>query len=171
MLIGKNVQLKWVRQKDLEELYERHANLSNRGDYFPLTVTSESLFKKQFSETGFWSDTYGRLLIVNPIEKIVGSIWYFQSISYFDALEIGYIVWDEPDRSKGYMSESLQLFSQYIFDSKKINRLEIRLFEENLASRKVAEKCGYSFEGIARGAFFHKGKNVDLYQYAKLRTD
>ena len=56
MLVGKNVQLKWVRQKDLEELYERHANLSNRGEYVTLTVTSEPLFKNQGTETGVCSE-------------------------------------------------------------------------------------------------------------------
>jgi RimJ/RimL family protein N-acetyltransferase len=41
----------------------------------------------------------------------------------------------------------------------------------NLASKRVAEKCGFKFEGIARGSFFHKGKNHDSEVYSILRDE
>jgi RimJ/RimL family protein N-acetyltransferase len=41
----------------------------------------------------------------------------------------------------------------------------------NAASRRVAEKCGFKLEGIARGAMFHRGQNYDLEMYSILRAE
>ena len=50
-----------------------------------------------------------------------------------------------------------------------INRVQILLLSPNIASKRVAEKCGFKFEGIARGAFFHNGGNHDVEVYSILR--
>lgn len=36
---------------------------------------------------------------------------------------------------------------------------------------RVAEKCGFTYEGVARGAFFNAGTNHDVAVYSLLRTD
>ncbi len=171
MLKGKQIDLRWVQEKELEKLHSLHTDISNRGFYFPLQVTPWPLFRKQYSETGFWNDDYGRLLIVNKSDEWLGSIWYFKSIFYFNALEIGYIIWDEQHRGKGIMPEALTLFAKYLFELKTIHRLELRILPENAASLQVAKKCGFKFEGIAREAIFLRGRHLDLHQYSLLRTE
>jgi RimJ/RimL family protein N-acetyltransferase len=42
---------------------------------------------------------------------------------------------------------------------------------ENGASRRIAEKCGFTLEGTVRGAFFNDGRNQDVVLYSLLRTD
>lgn len=44
-----------------------------RGEYFPLRVQPETEFKKNFHETGFWTDKRDVLLICNKEEKVVGA--------------------------------------------------------------------------------------------------
>ncbi|MCP6657804.1 GNAT family N-acetyltransferase, partial [Klebsiella pneumoniae] len=66
------------------------------------------------------------------------------------------------DRGKGYMSEALSLFSSFLFESKPIPRLQLTVVVGNESSRKVAEKCGYRYEGTLRKAAFLAGKYVDL---------
>lgn len=74
MIKGKLINLQLVTEKHIDELYDFHMNISNRGDYFPLKVKPEPLYKHKFRETGFWSEEYGHLLIMNQ-NKIIGSIW------------------------------------------------------------------------------------------------
>jgi RimJ/RimL family protein N-acetyltransferase len=42
---------------------------------------------------------------------------------------------------------------------------------DNAASRRVAEKAGYQFEGIARGAWYNRGKHHDVAVYAVLQKE
>jgi [ribosomal protein S5]-alanine N-acetyltransferase len=42
---------------------------------------------------------------------------------------------------------------------------------DNGASLRIAEKCGFVFEGTVRGAFFNDGRNQDVLLYSLLRTD
>ena len=42
---------------------------------------------------------------------------------------------------------------------------------ENVASRRIADTCGFTLEGTARGAFFNDGRNQDVLLYSLLRTD
>ena len=50
-------------------------------------------------------------------------------------------------------------------------RLQATCLEENAGSRRVMEKSGLRFEGIARAGMFVKGKPVDVATYAVLRSD
>lgn len=171
MIRGKNVTLRTVRESDLDTLFAFLSDIENRGEYFGIMIPSEATFKKDFHETGFWQESFGRLLICDQEERIVGSIWHFKTASYYDGLEIGYHMFDVASRSKGLMTESLSLLVRYLFSTKKINRLQLTVMVPNAASRRVAEKSGFKFEGIARGAVFHKGQNNDLEMYSILRAE
>lgn len=170
MIKGKIIDLHLVTEKHLEDLYAFHMDIANRGDYFPLKIIPEPVYKSKFRETGFWSEEFSQLLIINQ-NKIVGSIWTMKTVPYFDALEIGYIIYEKENYSRGYMTEALSLFIEYLFKVKLINRLEIRILPSHIASEKVALKCGFGFEGLIRKAMFHHGQYQDLRQFSLLRED
>jgi len=69
------------------------------------------------------------------------------------------------------MSEALSLFTKYLFATQTINRLKLSILPGNLASKRVAEKCGFKYEGAARGAFFHRGRHQDIEEYSLLRHE
>jgi hypothetical protein len=78
MIRGENVTLRTVRESDLDNLFAQLSDIANRGEYFPITIPSEAIFKKDFRETGFWQESFGRLLICNKEDRVVGSIWYYK---------------------------------------------------------------------------------------------
>jgi RimJ/RimL family protein N-acetyltransferase len=148
------------------------SNFRNRGDYYPLYLSSEPLLRKDFQDTGFWSEEKGgKLLICDQENKIVGLMFVDREPSYFNGFELGYILYDEASRNKGYVSEAVSLMIRYLFSTHPINRIQILVLPANEASRKVAIKCGFRFEGIARWAFFHDGKNKDVEVYSILRDE
>ncbi len=63
MLKGHRVCLRPVREADLDSAYDAHLNLESRGEFFPQGVLSESAFKREFAEHGFWQQSEGMLLI------------------------------------------------------------------------------------------------------------
>ncbi len=171
MLQGKRVCLRPVRETDLDRLYDAHTAIGTRGAYFPLGVMSETRFRREFAESGFWDKTEGMLLITTPEGEIAGHIEFFRPVSYWDAFELSYQLYDDRHAGLGYVTEAVQLLVDYLFGAKKENRIHLVIAPGNTASRRIAEKCGFMLEGTARGAFFNDGRSQDVLIYSLLRAD
>ena len=171
MLKGKPIQLRPVRQSDLEALYAQHIDLANRGDFFPQGFVSEIEFRRRFEKNGFWEKEEGFLLIVGETGNILGHIEFFKTVNYLDELELSYQVYEQAERGQGYATEAVNLLVRYLFERLKTNRIRLIIHPGNCASRRVAEKCGFTREGTARGAWYHLGTNHDVEVYAILRDE
>lgn len=171
MIKGESIQLRLIREGDLEEVYNYHADLANRGEFFPLGVLSEPAFKQRYQQDGFWGKDDGMLLIVDREDQIVGHIEFFATVPYLDEYELSYQLYARDQYGKGYTTEAVKLLVDYLFGRKKINRIRLVIHPDNAASRRVAEKCGFTHEGTARGAWFHQGKNHDVEIYSLLRGE
>jgi [ribosomal protein S5]-alanine N-acetyltransferase len=172
VLTGDVISLRPVSQADLDQLYRFHIDIRNRGDYFPLGIASETVFKRRFQETGLWSDAEGMLLIVDPAtDAVLGHIEFFRTVNYLDELELSYQLYAREHDRKGVVTDAVRLLTAYLFDSKRFNRIRLIIHPDNAASRRVAEKCGFLHEGTARGAWFHQGRSHDVEVYAQTRAD
>jgi [ribosomal protein S5]-alanine N-acetyltransferase len=171
MLKGQLIELRPVRESDLDAVYAAHVNIADRGAHFPLGVQSEPGFRRKFAETGFWEREEGTLLIVTSEGEIGGHIEFFKPVAYWDAFELSYQLYGERFAGHGYTTEAVQLTVDYLFANKKQHRIHLVIVPENAASRRIAEKCGFVLEGTVRGAFFNNGRNHDVLLYSLLRTD
>jgi RimJ/RimL family protein N-acetyltransferase len=171
MLKGKRISLRPIREADLDAVYAAHEDIANRGAYFPLGVQSETAFRRDFAEHGLWQREAGTLLIDTRDGEIAGHVEFFRPVSYWDAWELSYQLYDERFASHGYATEAVQLMVDYLLATKKPHRIQLCIVPENLASVRIAEKCGFSLEGTMRGAFFNDGRNQDVLMYSLLRTD
>ena len=171
MLTGKGFNIRHIVEDDLDALIPLLNNLEIRGDYLSSGMTSPREIRQKFKENGLTGEAYERLLIVDKKDNILGTIWHFTSVPYFNAREIGYTLFEIEQRNKGIVTQAVALLSKYLFDITHVNRLEIRMDIGNKASEKVAIKCGFKAEGIARGANFVYGKHVDMCVYALLRDE
>ena len=171
MLRGKRITLRPVREGDVEAMYAAHADIGNRGAFYPLGVLSESAFKKQFAETGFWQKEEGTLLITAADAPMAGHIEFFKPVAYWDAFELAYQLYDQQFAGRGWVTEAVQLMTDYLFAVKKQKRIQLVIVPGNDASKRIAEKCGFQLEGTARGAFFNDGRSQDVLIYSLLRDD
>jgi len=69
------------------------------------------------------------------------------------------------------MSEALLLFCAYMFSIRPINRIQVNMMEGNIASERVAIKCGFTYEGTMRKATFNQGEYHNLKLYSLLREE
>lgn len=171
VLQGNKVCLRTVWESDLELIYRLMTDVSEKGEYWLMDIPAEPAFRRGFVERGFWHDSFGRMVIQNNAGNMVGEIIYFRNADYRAGYELGYQIFKREDRGKGYMSEALALFSAFLFESKPIPRLQVTVVAGNEASRSVAERCGYRYEGTLRQAAFLAGKYVDLEILGLLRED
>jgi RimJ/RimL family protein N-acetyltransferase len=168
---GPNLFLRTVRAADLDQLYLYVCDVEARGLHFPIFFDSESAFKHEFEEDGFLKPDRGTLLICDRADRLVGIMYFFKATPYFDGFEIGYRLFDIQNSGRGLMTEALMLCTYLLFTWKKINRLELKIFPENIGSKRVAQKCGYQFEGLLRGCDFHRGEYRGMESYSILREE
>lgn len=171
MIRGSSFHLRTIMEKDLDALVQLFGDRSLQGDYLPVRLVSQSHLREDFRKHGFWSADFKRLLMMDDQDQIMGSLWIFKPVPYFDALEIGYTLLGQEHWGKGLMTEAVGLVIDYVFSTERVNRLEIRCDVENRASARVAEKLGFTHEGVARQATLSRGTHHDMHQFALLRPE
>ncbi len=171
MIKGKKVLLRTIREKDLDAVYNLVCDINNKGPYWHLIIPSENDFKREFYKTGLWSKNEGRMLIMDHEDHYFGELLFFNGFDYQAGFEVGYELFHPSFSGNGYMTEALMLFCGYMFASFPINRLQVNVMKENTGSRKVAEYCGFTYEGTMRKATFHNGRYHDLNLFSLLREE
>jgi RimJ/RimL family protein N-acetyltransferase len=83
--------------------------------------------------------------------------------------EIGY--WTAPPhRGRGYQVRAARALARWALDGW-MERVELRAATSNAASRRVADRAGFTFEGVLRNAGFTHHGRVDLALYSMTPAD
>jgi RimJ/RimL family protein N-acetyltransferase len=171
MIRGRAINLRVIRESDLDTLLDLENDLTRKGDFLQHRLVAESAFRKQLQETGFLTEEAGRLLMVDGEDRIVGSVGYFRPTHYIDGYEVAYKVYEPVRRGRGVATEAASLLIGWLFSTKKIARIQAALAPENAASRKVLERNGFRLEGVMRKAIFMQGKSQDAELWSLLREE
>ena len=131
----------------------------------------EQLFAFLKGAENCWKDlsraTYS--MHIRKDNNFVGILGVF-NIDWFEEIcEIGY--WLNPQyKNQGFMSEAVKTVSKNFFNMG-FKRIVIKANPKNIASCKVAEKCGFKREGILRSYDFLPtlNKREDIALYAKIK--
>ncbi|MFI9803237.1 GNAT family N-acetyltransferase [Streptomyces sp. NPDC052301] len=86
---------------------------------------------------------------------------------------VGYWILPEA-RGKGVATRALALAARWVFADLRLHRLELDHAVGHEASCKVAERCGFRYEGTLRGAMWEAGRRDafrDCHLHARLATD
>lgn len=84
--------------------------------------------------------------------------------------EIGYLVapWA---RGRGVATEAVSAVVRWVLLEQEFERVELKAATGNIASRRVAEKTGFVYEGVERNSMpLHEGR-TDLAVYSVIRPD
>ncbi|RMN35119.1 Acetyltransferase, GNAT family [Pseudomonas savastanoi pv. glycinea] len=73
-------------------------------------------------------------------------------------------------RNQGYTSEAVQGLLMHGFTVMNLNRIAGQCFADNMASARVLEKCGLSYEGCMKEAFLKNGVFKDMLLFGLLRS-
>jgi RimJ/RimL family protein N-acetyltransferase len=84
--------------------------------------------------------------------------------------ELGYVVVPEA-RGRGVATEALRLLTEFAFDELGMQRLELFIAVHNEPSKVVAERAGYTREGVLRSAYFKQGRREDTEVWSRLPGD
>jgi RimJ/RimL family protein N-acetyltransferase len=84
--------------------------------------------------------------------------------------ELGY--WAAPEfRGRGYVPRAVNLVCAWAFGELELPRLQLSTFPGNGSSERVAEKCGFSREGLLRSWLEQRGERRDVLMWSRLPND
>lgn len=83
---------------------------------------------------------------------------------------IGYYL-GERHQGLGLATESVRAVLKFAYERLGMNRIELRCGSENRASQRLAERLGFSWEGLLRQAELIDGVFIDHFIYGLLRAD
>jgi RimJ/RimL family protein N-acetyltransferase len=84
--------------------------------------------------------------------------------------DVGYLIapWA---RGRGYAPAALRALCEWGFAELELERIEWRAYVGNEASRRTAERAGFTVEGLLRASLPHRGTVKDAWLGARLVTD
>ena len=99
-------------------------------------------------------------------ERPLGLTSYLRITPEFGVIEIGHIWFGAPLQRTTAATEAIYLLARHAFDDLGYRRLEWKCNALNAASRRAAERFGFTFEGVFRKHQVVKGRNRDTAWYA-----
>jgi RimJ/RimL family protein N-acetyltransferase len=106
-----------------------------------------------------------------PDETPAGLASYLRIAPEFGVIEIGHIWFGTELQRTTAATEAIYLLARQAFDDLGYRRLEWKCNALNAASRRAAERFGFSFEGVFRNHMVVKGRNRDTAWYAITDAD
>jgi RimJ/RimL family protein N-acetyltransferase len=84
---------------------------------------------------------------------------------------VGILIGDKTYWNKGYGTEALKLLLKHGFETLNLNRIFLRVYEDNPRAIHCYEKVGFVHEGRMRQGRFTKGQFVDILFMSVLREE
>jgi RimJ/RimL family protein N-acetyltransferase len=103
--------------------------------------------------------------------KLIGSL-AFNEIDWRNrAAEFGIMIGDKKYWNRGYGTEAVLLLVNHGFNTLNLNRIFLRVFENNPRAIRAYEKAGFVHEGKLRQAEFRDGKYIDVLMMSRLKDE
>ena len=113
---------------------------------------------------------YDWAIVYEPDCKMIGTCGFTAFNCTSDSAEVGYVL-NPAYWGKGIAAEALSRVMEFGFDDMGLHRIEAKFIEENERSRRVMEKVGMTFEGVARDGMLVKGNYVNVGVCAILESE
>lgn len=157
-------------EKLIYKICETTFNIENVGLFFSTKIKQKEYWINKLKNNEIWNDKNGYLVITDKEENVIGLIWHFVHCIE-SSFELGINIFNKKHRGKGLGEKALNGYSEYLFNTYDINRLQYNMVEGNIQSEELALKCGFTYEGTQRKALFIRGKWNNLKLYSKLRGE
>lgn len=174
LTVDTEICLRHHQPEDAEKLFTlveaNRQHLARWMPWVPLTKTVDETrqfierCRKQFDEKkGFNGGLYWR-------GRLVGCLGQNGQPDFSRMSPLGY--WLDADcTGHGIMTRAVRALTTHLFDDVGLHRIEIHCASENMASRGIPERLGFTIEGVQREAEWVDNLPHDLVLYSMLSTE
>lgn len=151
----------WVADEKIQSLYSE-----------PVYSTKEAVKELLDKYIGSYekNDYYRWAVIEKKSGECIGQIAYFLVDSKNHFAEIEYCIGSD-FQCKGFATEAAKAIIRYGFEKLNLHKVQICTKTINKASKRVIEKCGFTYEGTLRDYFYMNGEYVGRLYFSMLRSE
>ena len=106
-------------------------------------------------------------IFLRESDKHIGNIRLFNFSTKHKRAELGIMLFDKSQWSKGYGTEALRAITNYVFNELKLHKICADYYSVNVASSEMFKKAGFKIEGVFKEHFLLDGNYVDSVRVAK----
>ena len=110
-------------------------------------------------------------IISQADDRVLGTASYMRIREMHGSAEVGCIVFGQALQKTRAATEAMYLMAKHIFEDLGYRRYEWKCHNGNDASKRAAERFGFTFEGIFRNDMVMKGQNRDTAWFSMIDTD
>jgi len=103
-------------------------------------------------------------------ERVIGSCSLHNFRAQFGCAELGYEL-NQTFWRQGIMFEATSAILTYAFDTLECHRIEAIIDEQNVRSKGLLLKLGFTYEGNLRQRYFFRGRFEDEHYFGLLRNE
>ncbi|WPV00019.1 GNAT family N-acetyltransferase [Mucilaginibacter sp. cycad4] len=96
-------------------------------------------------------------IVLKSSNTVIGGMGFAGYPNSDGEAEIGYMI-DANQHNKGYATEALQLLSQWAFTHEFVKAIIVNTYADNLPSKRILDKCGFSLMREAEGLLTYRLK-------------
>lgn len=141
-----------------------------------LGLQSDEEFEREKGKSDGGYNTYRTSMVYFQIilkdsNKVIGGCGFHNWRPDHHRAEIGYMLKEDADKNKGYMSEVVKAVIDYGFREMGLHRIEALVGPENVPSLKLMEKFHFQREGQLREHFFINNRFEDSVAFSLLKSE
>lgn len=153
--------LKWHNQKDVVEMYSGHP--------FPVNQEMEQKWYDKILFSNIPITVFGIELIED--KRLLG-LSFLKDINLIHRkAELAIYIGNPKDRGKGFSKIAIMDTLIFAFESLGLNRIWLKVRDDNIPALALYEKCGFRREGLLRQAIYKNGKYYDEQILAIMREE
>ena len=165
--------LRYIKPEDASDMFE-YASLPEVCEFLlwsPHINIQATEGYIEFLQKRYIKGLYGDWAIEHKQEKkMIGTCGYASVNSYLGTCEIGYVL-SPCYRGQGYMTEAVEAVLKLTFEVLGMESASLRIINENSASKKLAERVGFSLEQIEYKEMQIKDRYRDIAHYSITKTE
>ena len=174
MIYGERIRLRGIERSDLPRFYEWINDPQVRDGlalYLPLSTQDE---EKWFDSSAQHPQSEKPLAIEikdGDGWRLIGNCAFFGLDWPSRCTEFGIMIGDKSVWDQGYGTETVKLLLRHGFDTLNLNRIFLRVFDDNQRAIRAYQKAGFTHEGTLRQAVYKHGLYHDLHVMSVLRSE
>ena len=171
-IVGEKIVLRALESVDnnmlLELLNDPHTEEMVGGSSFPTSAEEQARwFANLYNEKNVLRCAVAtKENIENAIRTVILS-----DINYKNGTAQIHIKMSSGNRKRGYGTDALMAMAKYAISELRLHCIYAEVLENNDASQKMFEKCGFIKEGKLRDRVFKKGKYMNYISYSMVQGE
>lgn len=164
--------LEWQRHG--ERLFAAVGGSENAGiwRYMPTGPFADyAAFRSRLQQSGSEQQWETMVICAAAGNDVLGMASYMRIREAHGSVEVGCVAFSPRLQRTTSATEALALMATHVFDELGYRRFEWKCHNANLASKRCAERFGFTFEGVFRNDMVTKGESRDTAWYSIIDTE